>query len=174
MPIDVAVKMDGTRKEMDLHRLRPEMLVLDIGKKTIDRYSRFIKGAGTVFMSGPPGAFEYEEFALGTEMLLKALSDSFATTIVSGGHLSAALHRFGIHDSIDHVSTSGRGTRTVPRREAIALSTPSRERPSSGVSNDQSRDKRLRHHRQAGGRRGPPAGGHAAGRSHQDQARLPG
>ncbi len=83
------------------------MAVLDIGVKTIDRYSRFIKGAGTVFMSGPPGAFEYEEFGLGTEMLLKAMAGSFGTTIVSGGHLSAALHRFGIHDSIDHVSTAG-------------------------------------------------------------------
>jgi phosphoglycerate kinase len=40
-------------------------------------------------------------------MLLKAMAGSFGTTIVSGGHLSAALHRFGIHDSIDHVSTAG-------------------------------------------------------------------
>jgi phosphoglycerate kinase len=107
MPIDVAVRSDGTRKEIDPTELRPDMVVLDVGKKTIDRYSRFIKGAGTVFMSGPPGAFEYAEFALGTEMLLKALANSFGTTIVSGGHLSAALYRFGIHDSIDHVSTSG-------------------------------------------------------------------
>ncbi|MDA4114896.1 MAG: phosphoglycerate kinase [Thaumarchaeota archaeon] len=107
MPIDVAVRVDGTRQEFDPTELRPDMVVLDVGKKTIDRYSRFIKGAGTVFMSGPPGAFEYAEFALGTEMLLKALANSFGTTIVSGGHLSAALYRFGIHDSIDHVSTSG-------------------------------------------------------------------
>jgi phosphoglycerate kinase len=107
MPIDVAVRIDGTRQELSPTELRPDMVVLDVGKKTIDRYSRFIKGAGTVFMSGPPGAFEYAEFAIGTEMLLKALANSFGTTIVSGGHLSAALYRFGIHDSIDHVSTSG-------------------------------------------------------------------
>ncbi|MDA4135918.1 MAG: phosphoglycerate kinase [Thaumarchaeota archaeon] len=107
LPVDVAIRVDGTRKEMDIADVQSSAAVLDIGTKTIDRYSRFIKGAGTVFMSGPPGAFEYEEFGLGTEMLLKAMKNSFGTTIVSGGHLTAALYRFGIHESIDHVSTAG-------------------------------------------------------------------
>jgi phosphoglycerate kinase len=107
LPIDVAIKVDGARKEVLVEEVHGNAAVLDIGSKTIDRYSRLIKGAGTVFMSGPPGAFEYEEFGVGTEMLLKAMASSFGTTIVSGGHLSAALRRFGIHDSIDHVSTAG-------------------------------------------------------------------
>ncbi len=107
LPIDVAVRSDGERREMDVSEVTEKMEVLDVGTKTIDRYSRVIKGAGTVFMSGPPGAFEYGEFALGTEMLLKAMGDSFGTTIVSGGHLSAALYRYGVHESIDHVSTAG-------------------------------------------------------------------
>jgi len=107
LPTDVAIRVDGGRKEVEVMEVQGSNAVLDIGKKTIDRYSRFIKGAGTVFMSGPPGAFEYEEFGVGTEMLLKALSSSFGTTIVSGGHLSAALYNFGLHESIDHVSTAG-------------------------------------------------------------------
>lgn len=107
LPIDVAVRADGERKEMDVADVTEKMEVLDVGSKTIDRYSRYIKGAGTVFMSGPPGAFEYEHFAVGTEMLLKAMADSFGTTIVSGGHLEAALHRYGVLESIDHVSTAG-------------------------------------------------------------------
>lgn len=107
LPVDVAVRVDGTRKELPVGEVPPGVAVLDIGNRTIDRYSRLIKGAGTVFMSGPPGAFEYEEFGLGTESLLRAMAGSFGTTIVSGGHLSAALHRFGVHESIDHVSTAG-------------------------------------------------------------------
>ncbi|MGA2198471.1 MAG: phosphoglycerate kinase [Nitrososphaerales archaeon] len=107
LPVDVAIKVDGSRKELDVSQVTDKMVVLDVGAKTIDKYSRYIKGAGTVFMSGPPGAFEYAEFAVGTEMLLKALADSFGTTIVSGGHLSAALNRFGVNESIDHVSTAG-------------------------------------------------------------------
>lgn len=107
LPMDVAIRTDGSRKEVDVADVPLGAQVLDVGSKTIDRYSRLIKGAGTVFMSGPPGAFEYEEFGKGTEMLLRAMASSFGTTIVSGGHLSAALYRFGIHDSIDHISTAG-------------------------------------------------------------------
>ena len=107
LPIDVAARVNDQRQEFDVAQLPPNTQVLDIGSKTVEKYSRLIKGAGTVFMSGPPGAFEYEEFSLGTRMILQAMADSFATTIVSGGHLSAALRRFQIHQSIDHVSTAG-------------------------------------------------------------------
>ena len=107
LPLDVAVDSDGSRKEMDIAQIPSSASVLDVGEKTIDHYSKFIRGAGTVFMSGPPGAFEYDEFARGTEMLLKSMAASFGTTIVSGGHLTASLTKFGIQDSIDHVSTAG-------------------------------------------------------------------
>jgi phosphoglycerate kinase len=107
MPIDVAIKVDGGRKEVQVGELPPQAQVLDIGQRTVERYSRFIKGAGTVFMSGPPGAFEWEEFSYGTEQLLKAMASSLATTIISGGHLSSALRKYAIHDQIDHISTAG-------------------------------------------------------------------
>lgn len=107
MPIDVAIKVDGARKEVDVRDLSGQDAVLDIGIKTVARFSKHIKGAGTVFMSGPPGAFEWEDFSLGTERLLQAMGTSLATTIVSGGHLSSALKKYGIHDQIDHISTAG-------------------------------------------------------------------
>jgi phosphoglycerate kinase len=107
LPFDVAVKVNGERKEVDPTLLGAQVEVLDIGAKTVERYSRFILGAGTVFMSGPPGAFEWEGFSLGTEGLLRAMASSLATTIISGGHLSAALRRYGIHEQIDHISTAG-------------------------------------------------------------------
>ncbi len=106
LPIDLAISKNGSRKEVDVFSLNNEK-VMDIGEKTIERFSKLIKGAGTVFMSGPPGAFEYQEFSKGTEMLLKAMASSFGTTIVSGGHLSTALQRYGISNQIDHVSTAG-------------------------------------------------------------------
>ena len=107
VPIDVAINVDNARREVDVAAVEANTRVLDIGTKTIERYSRFIKGAGTVFMSGPPGAFEYDGFGDGTEGLIHAMGSSLGTTIVSGGHLSAALHKFKIHESIDHVSTAG-------------------------------------------------------------------
>ncbi|HKT22695.1 MAG TPA: phosphoglycerate kinase [Nitrososphaerales archaeon] len=107
LPVDVAIKGNGGRKEVDPAGLGAQVQVFDIGSKTVDRFSHFIKGAGTVFMSGPPGAFEWEDFSLGTEGLLRAMASSLGTTIISGGHLSTALHKYGIHDQIDHTSTAG-------------------------------------------------------------------
>jgi phosphoglycerate kinase len=107
LPIDVAIKANGGRKEVDPASLVTQAQVLDIGSKTVDRYSRLIKGAGTVFMSGPPGAFEWDEFSSGIEGLLRAMASSLGTTIISGGHLSTALRKYGIHDQIDHISTAG-------------------------------------------------------------------
>lgn len=107
LPVDVAIRADGERKELDPKELTAPAPVLDIGSQSVERYSRLIKGAGTVFMSGPPGAFEWDEFSLGTEGLLRAMASSFGTTIISGGHLSTALRKYGIHDQIDHISTAG-------------------------------------------------------------------
>ncbi len=106
-PVDVAVRANGGRKEVDPAQIGGPAQILDIGSKTVERYSRFIKGAGTVFMSGPPGAFEWDEFSFGTEGLLRAMASSLGTTIISGGHLSTALRKYGIHDQIDHISTAG-------------------------------------------------------------------
>jgi phosphoglycerate kinase len=107
MPVDVAIEQNNSRVEVAVNDLKPNQKILDIGARTIDIYSRIIRGSGTVFMSGPPGFFENSKFGKGTEELLRAMASSLGTTIVSGGHLSAALHRFGIREWIDHVSTAG-------------------------------------------------------------------
>ncbi len=107
LPVDVAVKGGDGRKEVQPAQLDSPTKIMDIGSKTVESYSRHIKGAGTVFMSGPPGAFEWDEFSVGTEGLLRAMASSFGTTIISGGHLSTALRKYGIHDQIDHISTAG-------------------------------------------------------------------
>lgn len=106
LPIDVAIDRDGERVEVEVDKLKGES-ILDIGFKTIDKYSRIIRGSGTVFMSGPAGKFEKAGFNKGTEALLKSMASSLATTIVSGGHLNASLQQLGIKDWVDHVSTAG-------------------------------------------------------------------
>ncbi|MEM0122953.1 MAG: phosphoglycerate kinase [Conexivisphaerales archaeon] len=108
MPHDLAyMDADGQRKEAEVKSVPKGVKVLDIGEKTIKRYSRIIKGSGTVFMSGPPSAFEVKGFELGTEELLLSVAKSSATSIVSGGHLSTAMQRLKISNWIDHVSTAG-------------------------------------------------------------------
>lgn len=107
LPLDFAIEKNGKRVEKNIEELNENDIVLDIGHKTVENYAKIIKGAGTVFMSGPAGAFERQDYSFGTENLLKAVNSSMSTTIVSGGHLTAALQKFGLGDQIDHVSTAG-------------------------------------------------------------------
>jgi len=106
-PVDVAIDKDGSRVDIDVRDLNKEDMIYDIGPKTVEYYNKLISGAGTVFVSGPPGYFEKEEFSLGTKGILEAVANSMATTIVSGGHLTSALKRYGLADKINHISTAG-------------------------------------------------------------------
>lgn len=106
-PVDVAIDKEGSRVEVDVRDLNKEDIIYDIGHKTVEHYNKMISGAGTVFISGPPGYFEKEQFSLGTKGILEGVANSMATTIVSGGHLTAALKRYGLVEKIDHISTAG-------------------------------------------------------------------
>ena len=106
-PVDVAIDRAGRRVELDVRELNREDRILDLGPKTVSHYGRLISGAGTVFFSGPAGFFEYERFSYGTRSLLERVATSMATTIISGGHLTSALKRYGLADKIDHISTAG-------------------------------------------------------------------
>jgi len=106
-PVDIAIERDGKRVEMDVREIDKGDMILDLGPKTVEHYMKSIRGAGTVFISGPAGFFENDNFKFGTESLLRGVADSFATTIVSGGHLTAALKRYGLTEKIHHISTAG-------------------------------------------------------------------
>ena len=106
-PVDVAIEQNGKRVELDIRELNKDDEIYDLGPKTIEHYGKIISGAGTVFISGPAGFFEKEDFDYGTKALLEAVTTSMATTIVSGGHLSSALKKFGLVEKITHISTAG-------------------------------------------------------------------
>lgn len=106
-PVDIAIERNGKRVEMDVREIGKGDKILDLGPNTVEHYMKSIRGAGTVFISGPAGFFENDNFKFGTESLLRGVADSFATTIVSGGHLTAALKRYGLTEKIHHISTAG-------------------------------------------------------------------
>ncbi|KFM18584.1 Phosphoglycerate kinase protein [Marine Group I thaumarchaeote SCGC RSA3] len=106
-PVDIAIDKDGERVEMDVREMGKGDKIFDLGPKTVEYYSKLIAGAGTVFISGPAGFFEKENFSFGTKALLTAVANSMATTIVSGGHLTTALKQQGLADKINHISTAG-------------------------------------------------------------------
>jgi phosphoglycerate kinase len=96
-PWDVAVEMDGKRKEIPLEEVKPNEAIYDIGEKTCEKYGEIIKNARTVIMKGPVGAFEREGFAKGTKEIFKAISDSDAFSLLGGGHTSAAISEVGMN-----------------------------------------------------------------------------
>ncbi|MGV7225554.1 MAG: phosphoglycerate kinase [Nitrosopumilus sp.] len=106
-PVDIAIDKDGERVEMDVREMGKGDKIFDLGPKTVEYYSKIIAGAGTVFISGPAGFFEKENFSYGTKALLNSVANSMATTIVSGGHLTTALKQQGLVDKINHISTAG-------------------------------------------------------------------
>lgn len=102
---------------------------LDIGPATAERYASEIALAGTVFWNGPMGAFELEPFAAGTRAVAQAVAVAAGVTVVGGGDSAAALVRFGLEGTVDHLSTGGGATLELVEGRMLpgvhALDTPS-------------------------------------------------
>ncbi len=80
---------------------------LDIGPKTIEKYSQVIAGAKTIIWNGPMGVFEMPPFDQGTVALAKAVAASGAVSVVGGGDSEKAIKSAGVADKISHISTGG-------------------------------------------------------------------
>jgi phosphoglycerate kinase len=80
---------------------------LDVGSNTTANFAKRIGRAGTVFWNGPMGAFEVSPFDAGTRAVAEAVAEAPAHTVVGGGDSVAALHKFGLADSVDWISTGG-------------------------------------------------------------------
>ncbi len=80
---------------------------LDIGASSIKEFSAAIKDAATVIWNGPMGVFEFEQFAVGTREVARAVADSHAISIIGGGDSAAAIEILGFADQVTHISTGG-------------------------------------------------------------------
>jgi phosphoglycerate kinase len=111
LPEDVVVAdaiKDPHRVEVvSSHAVSADLMVVDIGPRTRERFARAIEAASTVFWNGPMGVFEVEEFAAGTLAVARALAASRGFTVVGGGESVMAVDRAGVVERIDHVSTGG-------------------------------------------------------------------
>lgn len=111
LPVDTVVSAElksGVPYEVvDIDKMPNDKIGVDIGPKTIEEFSKVIKGAKTVVWNGPMGVFEIREFAKGTEAIAKAMSECSGTTIIGGGDSAAAVEQLGYADKVSHISTGG-------------------------------------------------------------------
>lgn len=87
--------------------LPEEVMALDIGPRTVESYKSILADAQTIFWNGPLGVFEYESFSEGTRAIATAIAECSGTTIAGGGETVAAINKFGLAESFDHISTGG-------------------------------------------------------------------
>lgn len=106
-PQDLAVNVNGKRKEMTLKELPVAYPIYDIGTKTIQGYKEIVAQAKSIVISGPLGVFEEEEFIKGTKEILQAIARSKAFSLVGGGHTVAAIEKWDLKKKMGYVSTAG-------------------------------------------------------------------
>jgi len=111
LPVDLVLgeSFDAAteRRESDGVEVPDGWMGLDVGPRTASAYAERVAAAGTVLWNGPMGAFELEPFAAGTRTVAEAVAAAPGTTVVGGGDAVAALHRFGLAEKVDWVSTGG-------------------------------------------------------------------
>ena len=107
LPDDVALDVDGKRKEIPVSQLPTEYNIFDLGKETVEKYAALIGKAKSIVVSGPMGVYENKQFNYGTKGVLQAIADSKAFSLAGGGNTIAAIAEYGLTKKISYISTAG-------------------------------------------------------------------
>ncbi len=114
LPIDHVIATDVSEsaqvKITDDENIPADWVGVDIGPKTIQKFSDILQSARTVVWNGPMGVFEIDKFSKGTLIIadiLADITDKGAITVVGGGDSVAALAKANKTEKITHVSTGG-------------------------------------------------------------------
>lgn len=111
IPTDVNVSRKiGAKKieSKDLEEIEKGEIVVDIGPKSLAKFSEPIKFAGTIFWNGPVGISEYPASVVGTNAIANIVSEAKGKSIIGGGDTLAAVAKSNLN--FDFVSTGGGAT----------------------------------------------------------------
>ncbi len=113
IPEDVIVAKNIKDKGQlkDVTKIEDGDLILDIGKKTIERIYKIIDNAKTILWNGPAGFFEAEEFSTGSNKIAQKINEKTKNksliSVAGGGDTVAAINKFGCSDGFTYISTAG-------------------------------------------------------------------
>ena len=114
LPVDTKASKDFEKndqiKTFNSNEIEDDWMGLDIGKKSIEKFSQEILLSNTIFWNGPMGVFEKELFSEGTASIcnyLREAKQKGINVIVGGGDSIAALKKLGNKDWVSYISTGG-------------------------------------------------------------------
>uniref|UniRef100_A0A0A9XN80 Phosphoglycerate kinase n=1 Tax=Lygus hesperus TaxID=30085 RepID=A0A0A9XN80_LYGHE len=119
LPVDFLtaskVSQDEEPKPYDYDALPADVYALDIGKKSIDLFTKELGDCSVCVWNGPLGLFEWDAYCHGTFEIAKAVSTltekNQLISIAGGGETSQALEDVHIRDGtavhFTHISTGG-------------------------------------------------------------------
>lgn len=129
LPVDVQAATsleDENSRIVKINELSATEKGLDIGPETVQEFCDILKTAKTVVWNGPLGVYENPKYCVGTEQVLRFLTDNHIDTILGGGDIVAAASQLGYKDKVSHASTGGGATleylegKSLPGLEVIA------------------------------------------------------
>ncbi|MGJ3259648.1 MAG: phosphoglycerate kinase [Rhodospirillales bacterium] len=115
LPLDAVVAdkfgEGATSETVSLSDVPDDMMILDIGPKSIADLQERLKSAKTVLWNGPLGAFEVKPFDTGTNAVAKTVAEltrqGSLLSVAGGGDTVAALAGAGAEEGFSYVSAAG-------------------------------------------------------------------
>jgi phosphoglycerate kinase len=115
LPVDAVVaaelKANAATLTVPIGAVPEEMMILDIGPKSIAALKARITDSRTLVWNGPLGAFETPPFEAGTVEVARAAAGQTSlgnlVSVAGGGDTVAALAMAGVGDDFTYVSTAG-------------------------------------------------------------------
>lgn len=111
LPIDIVVAKDMEKnscaREIFISDIKDDEIGLDIGKKTVEVFSEYLKSSKTIIWNGPLGYTEIDKYTDGTKGICEVLKELSAVKIIGGGDSASAIINLGYKDYMTHISTGG-------------------------------------------------------------------
>ena len=114
LPSDVicSSSADGNNKvgPMSINQIGDDLMGLDIGPRSIEKFIEVLNSSKTVLWNGPMGVFEKPGFDYGSRKIAEFLAKSVVDgnkVIVGGGDTASAVDYFGLGKDMTHISTGG-------------------------------------------------------------------
>ncbi len=110
LPSDFAFG-DVKRIEKPLNNAPFDSKIWDVGKMTLLSFKKKISESKVVFMKGPLGFSEIDQFSYSTVEILKYISyltkNKSVFSLIGGGHLTTTIEKYSILSNFSYISLSG-------------------------------------------------------------------